>query len=78
MRHVVGDPEVVSAEGTPRILDIQCWSQAEIVGMEIENLTVTDVTCPLITKRMAGQYIIQWWYWSPPKVRLPTPLALLS
>lgn len=42
-----------------RELDIQCRSQAESAGMQVENLTVANVAYPLITKRLTGQCFIR-------------------
>ena len=38
-------------EGSPEI-DSQCRSQAEAAGLEVDNLTVADITYPLIAKRV--------------------------
>ena len=37
-------------------LDQQCRTQAEVAGMEVDNLTVADIVYPLVTKRMTGVF----------------------
>ena len=39
-----------------RELDSQCRTQAEAAGLEVDNLTVADVTYPLVTKRLMGVF----------------------
>ncbi len=39
-----------------RELDLQCRSQAETAGMEVDNLTVADVAYPLVTQRLTGVF----------------------
>ena len=39
-----------------RELDFQCRSQAEASGMEVDNLIVTDIAYPLITRRVMSVF----------------------
>lgn len=58
---LVGEPESV-AEWMVLVLkahqelDSQCRTQAEAAGLEVDNLTVADVTYPLVTKRLMGVF----------------------
>ena len=61
IRRVVGEPESVAERMTlvvkaHRELDLQCRSQAEAAGMEVDNLTAADVAYPLITKKVMGVF----------------------
>ena len=61
IRRVVGEPETVGERmvlvlKAHRELDHQCRIQAEEAGMEVDNLTVTYVAYPLVTKRVADVF----------------------
>jgi hypothetical protein len=61
IRRVVGEPESVAERmilvlKAHRELDSQCRSQAEAVGMEVDNITVADIAYPLITQRVMAVY----------------------
>ena len=60
-RRVVGEPKSVAERMTlvlnaHRELGCQCLIQAEVAGMEVNNLTVADVAYPFVTKRLVGVF----------------------
>ena len=61
IRRVVGELESVAEHmilvlKAHRELDLQCRTQAEAAGMEVDNLTVADIAYPLVTKRLMGVF----------------------
>ncbi len=61
IRRVVGEPESVAKRMILMLkahqeLDVQCRSQAEAAGMEVDNLTVADIAYPLVTKRVIAVF----------------------
>ena len=61
IRRVVGEPESVAERMTlvlkaHKELDVQCRTQAQAAGMEVDNISVADVAYPLITSRLIGVF----------------------
>lgn len=61
IRRVVGEPETVAERmvlvlKAHQELDRQCHSQAQAAGLEVDNLTVTDVAYPLVTRRLISVF----------------------
>lgn len=61
IRQVVGERESVVEQMALVVkahweLDFQCCTKAEAASMEVDNLTVTDVAYPLVTKRLTGVF----------------------
>ena len=61
IRRVVGEPETVVERmdlvlKAHQELDHQCHSQAQAAGLEVDNLTVTDVAYPLATRRLISVF----------------------
>ena len=61
IRRVVGEPETVAERmvlvlKAHQELDHQCHSQAQAAGLEVDNLTVTDVAYPLVARRLISVF----------------------
>ena len=61
IRRVVGEPESVAERmilvlKAHKELDVQCRTQAQAAGMEVDNISVAGVAYPLITRRLIGVF----------------------